>query len=455
MRTLKNSAVSAFPRQEQETGRVRREPSPVSPVSPFLFFMCLCFLCETTFAAEELFFTDGSRLSGVLSVTAGRWALDGKSVDAGKVVWVRFSGAAEMPVMNEGVYLRRGTLLRGKLETYAMADGQGEAVVSASVLGDERRTLPAAEIAGAFFFVPDGSVNAAAVPFLNRRPAIVRGAFFRLSGGTDAAGFEIKPGSRAFCTLTYGEAIPAKLISLTASMAIMEMASGDVESPPRQKIRLVECLTPTPPHSAPPPEAGDEFWVRLTAGDLLRARLKRLDDESAVLWVAEFGDLRLPRIFLASLFPLGGQPNGSSGLIWLSDLKPQIVQTPFFDAEFPPKPDASCKGLAMRLDGVVCERGWGVHAQNELTFTVPTGMKALVFFAGLDDETGARGCVAASAVAGDKTLWSATKVDATVSPVFVSVPLAGINKISLKVDFGPDQDDAGDHFNWAWAAFVK
>jgi hypothetical protein len=39
--------------------------------------------------------------------------------------------------------------------------------------------------------------------------------------------------------------------------------------------------------------------------------------------------------------------------------------------------------------------------------------------------------------------------------LLVAVELGGAKTLKLQVDFGPDEDDSGDHWDWGWAAVVK
>lgn len=415
-------------------------------------------------SGEEVFTGDGARRSGRLLVSEKRWTLNGKALDPAQIVWVRFPGAATEPVLNEGVFLRGGLLLRGRLVRYQRAGKEGEATIRAPLLGDKEKKISALEVAGAFFPPPESGTAGAeartgATPVfaLSRYVFLLRGAL-HLVGGTWEKPDRIPlwPGRRRRYILTNGEALPGRLAGLQKKRAVFEVGEADYDTPLLARLRLVECETPPLPatpaeRSTTPPE----MWIRLRGGELLRGTVEKLDAATMVVRTRGLGELHIPRSESASVFPVGGTGRNGKGPVWAADLKPAVVKrTALFDAEFPPRRDSSVADRLMRLDGAFCERGWSVHSKTVLTFTVPGGRRHFVAFVGLDERTEERGRVAVSIAADGKTRWRAADIRSDTPAKFISLPLGGARRLTLTVDFGPDGDAAGDHFDWAWAAFT-
>jgi hypothetical protein len=273
-------------------------------------------------------------------------------------------------------------------------------------------------------------------------------------GEADGArrGGALQPGRRNRVTYANHDALDGRLLRLGTEKALIERRDGDLATPERALLRLVElqAVPPAPPN-AEELRGGAEVCVRLKSGDVLRGRAEQLDAEALTLATAYAGKLAVPRAALAALYASGGR-----GWLWLSSVKPaKSEHVPAFDAAFPARADLSCDGQTMTVGGVACDRGWGVHARSELAFPVEgVPGRRFVALVGLDDETKGRGDAEARLLLDGKEVWKSGPLKPGAPPKQVSVPLETARLLTLAVDFGPDGDDSGDHVDWGWAAVV-
>jgi hypothetical protein len=250
------------------------------------------------------------------------------------------------------------------------------------------------------------------------------------------------------------DGLDGRLVRLGAEKAFVEQADGGVATPDRQLIRLLELRLPPPSKVAE--EAGlgrgaPAVIVRLKSGDVLRGRLGKLSTQALSLATSFAGAVEIPRAVIAMLCPAEAPDR-----VWLSALKPvKSEQTLLFDARFPAQADLSCDGNLICLGGVVCDRGLGVHARSELTYALEAiPGRRFVALVGIDDETAGRGNAEASVLVDGQEAWKSGPLVPRAAPRLVSVALGAARRLLLRVDFGPDGDDSGDHVGWGWAAIV-
>lgn len=401
-------------------------------------------------AEEELCKVNGERLPGPVTFANGTWSAGAVKVPAMDVLLAQFTEYPPPERIPAGVFMRGGSLVVGALD---------------SVIGDKltvnARSLGAAleikreELAGAFFGLPTGAREN--FPALGRYGALIAA----LAGGIDDAkpsdafgGTQIFPGRRDRVTYANLDGLDGKLMRLGSEKAIVEMPGGKMSTPGREVIRLIECKNEPAPPLKDDGRSGPEVIVRLKAGDVLRGRLTKLDDKALVLTTAFAGALTLPREILAVVFPSGTH---GSGVQWLSQLKPaEAKHTPFFDAEFPLRVNLSAEGRMIRLNGMICDRGLGVHSKSELAWRFePAAGRKFVAFVGIDDETGGRGLAEARVLVDGKQVFASGPLKGGEAPKSVAVDLANAKELKLVVDYGSDQDDSADHVSWGWAAVVK
>jgi hypothetical protein len=118
--------------------------------------------------------------------------------------------------------------------------------------------------------------------------------------------------------------------------------------------------------------------------------------------------------------------------------------------------DLSCEGRLLTLGGLVCDRGLGVHAKSELRYALDgkpgKRLRALV---GVDDETRGRGAAVARVLLDGREAWNSGLLRGGAPPIALELELGKAKALTLLVDYGPEDDDSGDHVDWGWAAIVQ
>jgi hypothetical protein len=261
----------------------------------------------------------------------------------------------------------------------------------------------------------------------------------------------LQPGSR--CRVRFAgldELLGERVMRVGSDQILLSTKAKGVESVSRQFVRMIEVVVPAAPQSSgDDTRQAPEFIVRLKGGDLLRGRVTRLDDKSLTLATACMGEKQVERGMLAAMFLAGAD----SGVTWLSAQTPaKAVHTPMFDSEFPARMDASVDGGNLVIRGLPCERGIGVHSRSELEFALPGTPQRFIAICGIDSETRGRGAVTARVLADGKEAWKSPVVTGKDQAMTVAVEIGAAKTLTLQVDFGPDEDDSGDHWDWGWAA---
>lgn len=396
-------------------------------------------LISNSFGADDVLLTKGEKVEAEVSTQQGTYKIGGANASMKDVLAIRFAPDAPPARMPSGVFIRGGSLIAGTLVSVIGNDAD----VNSSALGALK--LKREDIAGAFSPLPSG--QAENMPELARYSALL-GATLGTYGAT------LQPGKRTRVRYAGLDEILAERVMRVGGEQILLTTKGKgVETINRQFVRLLEMSTGEPP--APSPDEtkfGPEVIVRLKAGDLLRGRVVKLDNAALTLHTSFMGDKIIDRSLLAVMF-LAGTEN--AGVTWLSAQKPtKAVHTPLFDSDFPARMDASSDGGDMNIKGLPLERGIGVHSKSELEYTLPGTPARFIAVVGIDAETKGRGSVVARVLADGKEVWKSQPITGKDAPQLVNVDLGNAKSIVLAVDFGPDEDDSGDHFDWGWAAVV-
>ena len=142
--------------------------------------------------------------------------------------------------------------------------------------------------------------------------------------------------------------------------------------------------------------------------------------------------------------------------MYLSQLTPIRIKEQ--TALAPPQPyrmDRSCQGDPITIGAHRYRWGIGVHADSELTFRLAKAYKSFHAVAGIDGQCGDRGSVVFSVLGDGKVLYkSPVARGSDAEPHEMSLPVAGVNELTLKVDSAGDLD-LGDMANWAVAQVLR
>jgi hypothetical protein len=143
--------------------------------------------------------------------------------------------------------------------------------------------------------------------------------------------------------------------------------------------------------------------------------------------------------------------------VYLSDLKPtQYEHRPYLDTSWPFVMDGSVAGRDLRLAGGVYDKGIGLHSHSRLTYALNGDYQRFEALVGLDTRSGRGGSVRVRVLADGKTLDLGTdrELTARTAPLNVTVPVNGVKKLTLEVDFG-GRGDVEDHVNWVDARLIR
>ena len=141
----------------------------------------------------------------------------------------------------------------------------------------------------------------------------------------------------------------------------------------------------------------------------------------------------------------------SDRVLFLSSVEPtQVREVPLLGTStpFPWRKDQSAGGSPLRLGGRTYRKGIGVHSFSSLEFNLQAGYRSLAAVVGLDDSAGPAAGVLFRVLA-DGTEIFKKGFKSGARPEALSLPVQGVGRIRLEVDYGEDGVDFGDFADWA------
>ncbi|HYG74206.1 MAG TPA: NPCBM/NEW2 domain-containing protein [Planctomycetota bacterium] len=162
-------------------------------------------------------------------------------------------------------------------------------------------------------------------------------------------------------------------------------------------------------------------------------------------WRAETGAIK-------SILFQGGK------LVYLSDLKPKEVEEKPYVGGMPVvygwRKDQAATGEKLTIAGKTYARGIGVHSFARLSFDVGGQYAKLLCDVGLDASAPPNAVASWKIIADGKELAAGT-AKAGEAAQTVRKEVAGVKTLEFICDYGSDDDDAGDHLDWANARLIK
>ena len=145
-------------------------------------------------------------------------------------------------------------------------------------------------------------------------------------------------------------------------------------------------------------------------------------------------------------------------LVYVSDLKPKEVdEKPYAGGAplvFKWRRDQSVTGGKLSAGGKEYERGLGVHSFSRLMFELDGEYIKFLCDVGMDRGAAASAVCAWKVVADGKDAASGiSKAGSGIESLKLDVK--GAKVLELICDYGPDEDDFGDHLDWANARLLK
>ena len=200
------------------------------------------------------------------------------------------------------------------------------------------------------------------------------------------------------------------------------------------------------------PLMGVQGSVTLSDGSKLTGVMNGLKDEKLELKVYEDQNLSVPVDAIRALTLAGGK------LIYLSDFPALTVEEKPLVGGFPVifhwKKNKAVTGGPLKIAGKEYSRGLGVHAYAKVTLNLEGQYEKLLVEPGLDD-TGLNGPGCSWRIVGDGKELAKGEAKLGQAPTQGKFDVKGVKTLELIADFGPDNDDAGDHLDWANARLVK
>lgn len=184
-------------------------------------------------------------------------------------------------------------------------------------------------------------------------------------------------------------------------------------------------------------------------GDALAGEFLGFDHDRPELKTAWDAVLRVPRKALAGI----GFHNGK--MVYLSDLDPvEVEEVPYFDRLLPHKRDMALDGGPLTIDGTTYEKGLAVHSRCVLTYALDGQFATFSAVLGFDTRATRAGRVTCRVVGDGRDLFVVEDFTANDPPQALELPIDGVRRLSLEVDFGADED-IGDRIIWARARVMR
>jgi hypothetical protein len=198
-------------------------------------------------------------------------------------------------------------------------------------------------------------------------------------------------------------------------------------------------------HGAGEPLADAIAEFGASSATRVRVRSIALVDSQYKLTTPAGVELSVPASQLAQL-------DFSAGKVrYLSDLEPDSQQTAHYFASREPlesweeyfrlRRDSGPEHGPLRLAGKSYPKGISAHSRTVLAYRLPGEFRQFEALVGVDDEAGSEGAAVVEIRGDGKPLWRGAS-RAGQPPQALSLPVAGVRRLEILIDFGDDLDIA-------------
>ncbi len=222
-----------------------------------------------------------------------------------------------------------------------------------------------------------------------------------------------------------------------------------------RKIKLDRLVGVTLADRETTPERSLYQAFLLVNGDVLSGKLESIEHGALRMKPLSSGEssttsLEIPLPLLATVEIKNGR------LTWLGDLSPASVsQVPYFDRLMPYRVNQSLTGGSLVLSDGQTTKGIAVHSKCVLTYDIHSGYERFKTKVGFQQPEGRAGRAPVRIVGDDKVLWHEDNLKGDAGkPDVVDLDVAGVKRLTLEADFGPNQD-VGGRVVWGEARLVK
>ncbi len=189
--------------------------------------------------------------------------------------------------------------------------------------------------------------------------------------------------------------------------------------------------------------------LALKSGDVISGKWTKLDAGTITLDTPWGAALNVPVKDVERVRTKNGR------LVFVSDLAPaQVEQVPYFDRLIPYRVDKSSVGGPIKLSTGEHAKGLSVHSHTILRYDIGRRFEKFRTKLGFQQPEGKIGRAKVRVLGDDKVLHEIADARGDQPPVDLDLPVAGVSRLTLEVDFGPDQD-VGDRVVWADARLLR
>ncbi len=262
-----------------------------------------------------------------------------------------------------------------------------------------------------------------------------------------SAGKEYRAGSRDILIIEGKDgkwtAPDGVLLEITDDKIFFRYRQAD-RSINRQTVRAVILSEPV---KVPSPPAGF-----LTTRDGSRYGFKSLtiEDTTVLLDSPVFGSFKMNLADVAEIRFL------SDRVIDLTELTPSEVQEHgFFDTTFSCRKNRAVSGGPIILAGQTYKTGLGMHSYSKLTYDLDGKFQTFTAAVGIDDAVRPGGGADLTILADDKKVFGPIVLTGLDKPINIRIDIAGVKKMTIEIDFGPDGLGTSDHVDIANPRLIK
>lgn len=191
-----------------------------------------------------------------------------------------------------------------------------------------------------------------------------------------------------------------------------------------------------------PPTPGMYHVLEVQGGQVLPCQVKSIGDHISFQLIGG-GQATPPRDVVRALRIENGRR------IDLTRTAPSAEEAiPYFGLKLPHKVNTDFSGKPIVLfDEKTYERGLAVHSKSRLHYKLKPNCERFLARFGLLNPGGKLGDVTARVLGDGKVLWEQNNITAASGVVEIDVPLKGVERLILEVDFGQGQN-VGDRAAW-------
>ena len=187
--------------------------------------------------------------------------------------------------------------------------------------------------------------------------------------------------------------------------------------------------------------------VALTTGERIEGKLMRVA-ESVCLRLDEGVEVEVPANKLLGLEVV------SDKLLWMSELTPEVAQTPAFDRVWPWYVDRSQAGPGFKLAKRHYDRGLGMVPYTRLTYALAGRFDLFEATIGIDDRGGPEAHAIFRVFVDGKKAFTSEAMTRGQTPQVIRIVLNRAQSMALEVDFGKNFD-LGDYCVFADARVTQ